>query len=174
MSEEKLLELMAKSNTRGMTIGDMVCAIQANQERIEESPYYRLRIAYLLGEIERRFSMKDSGIIETNRAVVSACKEKIRIEDVIEWYCEVSFFKNLWSFKCNKHGPDKHPSGKIYLDQNSWWCFGCNKGGDIFNAVMHYENIDFLEALRKLAANIGLNLKQSESNKRYSTYDDSL
>ena len=61
-------------------------------------------------------------------------------------------------FKCGKHGDDKHPSGRIYRDQQSWWCFGCNKGGDIYEAVMWYENQDFLYALRKLSNYIGIDL----------------
>ncbi len=52
----------------------------------------------------------------------------------------------------------KHtPSFVIWPDSGTWRCFGqCNEGGDVFKFVMKRENIDFKEALDKLAARAGV------------------
>jgi hypothetical protein len=58
---------------------------------------------------------------------------------------------------CPLHKETK-PSLKIY-DNQSWYCFGCHKGGDLIAFVMEMENLTFREALKKLAHDAGLNPK---------------
>jgi DNA primase len=43
------------------------------------------------------------------------------------------------------------PSFTIYPETQSWHCFGCGRGGDVFDLVMARENLLFPEALRYLA-----------------------
>jgi hypothetical protein len=46
---------------------------------------------------------------------------------------------------------EKTPSFTIYLKDNSWWCFGCNTGGDSLNFIQKLENLDFASAVRRLS-----------------------
>jgi hypothetical protein len=46
---------------------------------------------------------------------------------------------------------DKHPSMTVYADNQSWHCFQCNKGGDVFDFIMAVNSCDFKEALECLA-----------------------
>jgi len=46
---------------------------------------------------------------------------------------------------------EKTPSFNVNPHRQIFHCFGCHKGGDVFKFVGEYENIDFPEAVRRLA-----------------------
>lgn len=43
---------------------------------------------------------------------------------------------------------ERHPSCYVHPQKNIFYCFGCNRGGDIFDFVMLAESCAFPEALR--------------------------
>ena len=64
--------------------------------------------------------------------------------------------KNYTGF-CPFHDNKKTPAFVVWPGSGTWRCFGqCNEGGDIFKFVMKRENLDFKEALNKLAARAGV------------------
>src|SRR5476649_784883 len=46
---------------------------------------------------------------------------------------------------------EKSPSFNVNPHKQIFHCFGCHKGGDVFTFVKDYENIDFPDAVRRLA-----------------------
>ncbi|MGK0200519.1 MAG: DNA primase, partial [Yoonia sp.] len=82
-------------------------------------------------------------------------KEQIRaaspIQDVIASY--IGPLKqagiNLLAL-CPFH-KEKTPSFNVNPGRQSFHCFGCDAGGDVFGFVMQYENVTFMEALKRLA-----------------------
>ena len=56
---------------------------------------------------------------------------------------------------------DKKPSLVLNQVRQSWRCWSCGDGGDVFSYVMKRENIDFRGALQILADQAGIELKQS-------------
>ncbi len=50
---------------------------------------------------------------------------------------------------CPFHG-EKTGSFTVYLEQNSWWCYGCQKGGSVIDYVMQQNSVDFLTAVKQL------------------------
>ncbi|MCA9120947.1 MAG: DNA primase [Planctomycetaceae bacterium] len=54
---------------------------------------------------------------------------------------------------------DTKPSFNVNQARQSWKCWVCNDGGDIFSFVMKREGIDFREALEMLADRAGIELR---------------
>src|SRR5579863_2582010 len=46
---------------------------------------------------------------------------------------------------------EKSPSFNVNPHKQIFHCFGCHKGGDVFTFVKEYENINFADAVRRLA-----------------------
>lgn len=55
---------------------------------------------------------------------------------------------------------EKTPSFHIYLDTQSFYCFGCQAGGDVITFVMMIENLDYVEAVKLLAEKAGLSMPE--------------
>ncbi len=85
--------------------------------------------------------------------------ERNRIEEIAPFLCKpASAGKNLVGL-CPFHN-EKTPSFCIYPENNSFYCFGCNKGGDVISFIMGVENLDFAEAVKFLAQRAGLPLPE--------------
>lgn len=63
--------------------------------------------------------------------------------------------KNKFKICCPLHG-EKTPSCQIDVLQNSYYCFGCGKHGDVFRFIETYENVDFKQALTIAAQMVGM------------------
>ena len=54
---------------------------------------------------------------------------------------------------------EKTPSFFVFGDRNTFRCFGCGEGGDLFTYVMRRNGTDFPDALRLLASEAGVELQ---------------
>jgi len=52
------------------------------------------------------------------------------------------------------------PSFTVYPESQSFYCYGCHRGGDVFNLVMSRESLNFLEAVRFLASRANIAVEQ--------------
>jgi DNA primase len=64
---------------------------------------------------------------------------------------------------CPFHG-EKTPSFSVDPVKKLFHCFGCGVGGDVFSFVMRQESIDFPEAVRMLAREVGVELPEREES----------
>ena len=160
---------LAQTNLRGITSADIVCEIQSIREQpIEEIDadhrfYLGCRFTHLLNELERRTRLNDTGVRTTNKEIIQTIKERVPIDTVLAWYTDVFIYKSKWTYRCTLHGLDKHPSGVIYQDEGRFHCFACGAHGDIFDAVQLFERMELIEAVKKLANYIGLEIKPFET-----------
>lgn len=51
---------------------------------------------------------------------------------------------------------EKTPSFHVDPRKQSYYCFGCHAGGDVFNFIMDYEHVDFMGAMERLAQQTGV------------------
>ena len=71
---------------------------------------------------------------------------------------------------------EKTPSFNVNPQRQIFHCFGCHKGGDVFTFVKEYENLDFVEAVKRLAdrAKIPLEFDQRPGEPQARHLKDSL
>lgn len=53
---------------------------------------------------------------------------------------------------------DHSPSMSVSPERQLYKCFVCNNGGNVFHFVQNYENISFIEAVKKVADKVGIPL----------------
>ena len=86
-------------------------------------------------------------------------KARLAVEDVVGQYIELRRAGRTLKGR-SPWGVDKTPSFMVSPEKGIWHDFSANKGGDIFSFVMEVEGISFREALEKLAAQAGVELKK--------------
>ena len=87
----------------------------------------------------------------TPRIKVEDIKNNIDIVTFIEQYTRLRKSGRNFLGCCPIHD-DRHPSLTVYPEDQRWWCFGCNRGGDVFDFIMAVENIDFKQAATLLVS----------------------
>jgi DNA primase len=96
-------------------------------------------------------------------------KERVRlalnIVDVIGGYSEVRRQGRNFVARCPFHD-DRRPSMQINAERQSWKCWVCDVGGDVFSFVMQKEGMSFPEALQYLADKAGIVIEQSPVSSR--------
>jgi DNA primase len=61
---------------------------------------------------------------------------------------------------------EKTPSFYVVEDKAFFHCFGCGAHGDVIGFVMRADNLDFIEAVEKLAGEVGLPVPQATPQER--------
>jgi len=67
-----------------------------------------------------------------------------------------------WKGLCPFH-EDHTPSLTVDPNYQSFKCWACGAGGDVFNFVQRYERVDFIEAKRRLAERAGVSLERKSA-----------
>lgn len=103
-------------------------------------------------------------------------KDRNEIGDVISEYINLGKRQGrIRKGLCPFHN-EKTPSFAVYEDTQSFYCFGCGVGGDVIGFVRNIENLDYIEAVKKLAQRAGLAMPEdgfdnSIQNKKKRIYE---
>ena len=82
--------------------------------------------------------------------VAAEVKSKLSVVDVVGETVSLKKAGTTYKGLCPFHG-EKTPSFVVTPARETWHCFGCGLGGDIFSFVMQRDGATFPEALRTLA-----------------------
>jgi DNA primase len=67
-----------------------------------------------------------------------------------------------WTGLCPFHA-EKTPSFSVNAEEKLFYCFGCQAKGDVITFVREIEHLDFVEAVERLAARAGIQLRYDDA-----------
>jgi len=88
---------------------------------------------------------------------VRRVKDRLDIVEVVGDYVRLKKAGNNFLGLCPFHD-EKTPSFNVSPSRQTYHCFGCGRGGDVFSFLMERENLSFREALELLAERAGVDL----------------
>ncbi len=91
--------------------------------------------------------------------VAAEVKNKLSVVEVVGESVSLKKAGSTYKGLCPFHG-EKTPSFVVTPARESWHCFGCGLGGDIFSFVMQRDSVTFPEALRTLAERAGVEIDE--------------
>jgi len=99
--------------------------------------------------------------------ITDELKEEIRsrnrLEDVVGTYVTLKRSGKSLTGLCPFHN-ERTPSFSVSPDKQLYYCFGCGASGDVFDFVMEYERLDFMEAAKRLAERAGIVLDTGDES----------
>lgn len=93
-------------------------------------------------------------------------KRQADIVRVIQDYVQLKKRGANWLACCPFH-KEKTPSFSVSPAKEIFYCFGCHKGGSVFNFVMEIERVAFPEAIKIVAEKAGVSLPTLVEDRRF-------
>jgi len=93
---------------------------------------------------------------------IEEVRTRIDIVELIGEYVELKKSGTSYKGLCPFHG-EKTPSFHVQPLKQIFHCFGCHKGGNCFTFLTGVEGINFPEAVKKLAARVGVVIEEEQS-----------
>ena len=90
--------------------------------------------------------------------LIAEIADKLSILDVVGEYVTLQKRGGRYWGLCPFH-QEKTPSFTVNPDKGVYYCFGCHKGGGLYNFIMEMEKLSFVEAVRLLAEKAGVEFR---------------
>ena len=94
-------------------------------------------------------------------------KQNNPIDSIMSSYTRLIRRGHNYVCLCPFHS-EKTPSCTVYTDSDSFYCFGCQAGGDVITFIMKIENLDYIEAVKLLAERGGIPMPDENLSSDYS------
>ena len=91
------------------------------------------------------------------KEIIDEIKARCDIASVISEYIKINPSGRNYKGLCPFH-VEKTPSFYINTSKQIYKCFGCGEGGDVINFIMKMENLEFMDAVKFLAARCGIEI----------------
>jgi DNA primase len=91
------------------------------------------------------------------RETIDGILDRSDIVEVLSDHIQLKRAGRNFKACCPFHN-EKTPSFVVSADKQIYHCFGCNVGGNVIDFIMKYENLEFPEAVRVLAARAGIEI----------------
>ena len=110
---------------------------------------------------------------------IAEIRDQADIVEIISNYVTLTPRGKNYFGVCPFHD-DNNPSMSVNREKKIYKCFSCGATGTVFKFVMDFENISFVEAIKKVADMVGIPLdigkmpKEKNHSKLYEIYDLSL
>ncbi|KYH30810.1 DNA primase [Neomoorella mulderi] len=92
-----------------------------------------------------------------SQEVIDEVKDRVDIVEIIGSYVRLKRSGRNYVGLCPFH-KEKTPSFTVSPDKQMFYCFGCGAGGDVFAFLMKQDGLSFPEAVKTLAARVGIDL----------------
>lgn len=89
--------------------------------------------------------------------LINEIRRSVNIVDVVSDYIPVEQKGRNYFALCPFHD-DHNPSMSISPDKQIYTCFVCGAHGNVFNFVMDYEHVSFIDAVKMIGRRVGVNI----------------
>lgn len=97
------------------------------------------------------------------REWIDSVRERSDIVELIGSYVTLRRAGSNYTGLCPFHS-ERTPSFTVFPDTQSFFCFGCEAGGDAFTFVMRSENLEYPEAVEFLAKRAGIQIPETRED----------
>ena len=98
---------------------------------------------------------------------LESIRSRVDIVELVKDYVpQLSRAGRSFKARCPFH-QERTPSFIVTPERQTFHCFGCGEGGDVFAFLMKMESLSFIEAAEKLAGRAGVKIVKSEESQGY-------
>jgi DNA primase len=105
-----------------------------------------------------------------DRAKIDEINRQTDIVSLIGQYVTLKKLGRNYRGLCPFHS-EKNPSFYVNPEKGIYYCFGCQKGGNAVSFLMEYEKLDFPEAIKRLAKNLGIEIDTTKGLRYKELYE---
>src|SRR5216684_5885468 len=92
-------------------------------------------------------------------SLIETIKAKIDVVEEIGLVVALQKAGKSYRGHCPFHN-ERTPSFHVFAESQTWRCFGCNEGGDVFTFVQKQQGLEFRDALLYLAEKAGIAVEE--------------